>query len=186
MLSHSRSRGAFAGVSFEGSTLRPDGDANRKLYGRKLRLRKLSRSQSLRAGSCSQLISFAEGSPTLKHNQKAKTERGSGISAPSCFATAPTALLGIEPTPPGHIGYERKIHSRVGNAVNLNWPANFPEGCAGFRVINLHREGIWEDGCSSRRDMAGCCLLVHSISLFTKPTPGNETEKQPLYLMSNS
>lgn len=34
MLSYSRSRGAFAGVSLEGSTLRPDGDANRKIYGR--------------------------------------------------------------------------------------------------------------------------------------------------------
>ena len=34
MLSYSRSRGAFAGVSLEGSTLRPDNDANHKLYGR--------------------------------------------------------------------------------------------------------------------------------------------------------
>src|SRR5882762_10885700 len=34
MLSYSRSRGAFAGVSLEGSTLRPDNDANRRLYGR--------------------------------------------------------------------------------------------------------------------------------------------------------
>jgi len=34
ILSYSRARGAFAGVSLEGSTLRPDDDANRKLYGR--------------------------------------------------------------------------------------------------------------------------------------------------------
>jgi SH3 domain-containing YSC84-like protein 1 len=34
MLSYSRSRGVFAGVSLEGSTLRPDDDANRRLYGR--------------------------------------------------------------------------------------------------------------------------------------------------------
>ena len=34
MLSYSRSRGAFAGVSLEGSTLRPDDDANRRLYGK--------------------------------------------------------------------------------------------------------------------------------------------------------
>ena len=34
MLSYSRARGAFAGVSLEGSTLRPDEDANRRLYGR--------------------------------------------------------------------------------------------------------------------------------------------------------
>jgi lipid-binding SYLF domain-containing protein len=34
LLSYSRARGVFAGVSLEGSTLRPDDDANRKLYGR--------------------------------------------------------------------------------------------------------------------------------------------------------
>jgi len=33
MLSYSRSRGVFAGVSLEGSTLRPDEDANHRLYG---------------------------------------------------------------------------------------------------------------------------------------------------------
>jgi lipid-binding SYLF domain-containing protein len=33
MLSYSRARGVFAGVSLDGSTLRPDGQANRKLYG---------------------------------------------------------------------------------------------------------------------------------------------------------
>jgi lipid-binding SYLF domain-containing protein len=33
MLSYSRSHGGFADVSLECSTLRPDGDANRKLYG---------------------------------------------------------------------------------------------------------------------------------------------------------
>src|SRR5271155_1787676 len=34
MLSYSRARGVFVGVSLEGSTLRPDDDANRRLYGR--------------------------------------------------------------------------------------------------------------------------------------------------------
>ena len=34
MLSYSRSRGLFAGISLEGATLRPDDDANRELYGR--------------------------------------------------------------------------------------------------------------------------------------------------------
>ena len=33
ILSYSRARGAFAGISLEGSTLRPDKGANRKLYG---------------------------------------------------------------------------------------------------------------------------------------------------------
>ena len=36
ILSYSRARGLFAGVSLEGSTLRPDNDANEKLYGKKL------------------------------------------------------------------------------------------------------------------------------------------------------
>jgi lipid-binding SYLF domain-containing protein len=33
ILSYSRARGVFAGISLDGSTLRPDGDANRNLYG---------------------------------------------------------------------------------------------------------------------------------------------------------
>ncbi len=36
ILSYSRSRGLFAGVSLEGSTLRSDGGANKNLYGKKL------------------------------------------------------------------------------------------------------------------------------------------------------
>jgi lipid-binding SYLF domain-containing protein len=36
MLTYSRARGLFAGVSLEGSTLRPDNNANEKLYGKKL------------------------------------------------------------------------------------------------------------------------------------------------------
>jgi len=34
ILSYSRSRGLFAGISLEGATLRPDEDANKELYGR--------------------------------------------------------------------------------------------------------------------------------------------------------
>ncbi len=36
ILTYSRSRGLFAGVSLEGSTLRADGDANERLYGKKV------------------------------------------------------------------------------------------------------------------------------------------------------
>jgi SH3 domain-containing YSC84-like protein 1 len=36
LLSYSRSRGLFAGVSLEGSTLRSDGGANKNLYGKEL------------------------------------------------------------------------------------------------------------------------------------------------------
>jgi SH3 domain-containing YSC84-like protein 1 len=43
VLSYSRSRGLFAGISLEGSTLRSDGSANRKLYGRSLNAREIVR-----------------------------------------------------------------------------------------------------------------------------------------------
>jgi lipid-binding SYLF domain-containing protein len=36
VLSYSRARGLFAGISLEGSTVRPDNDANEKVYGKKL------------------------------------------------------------------------------------------------------------------------------------------------------
>jgi lipid-binding SYLF domain-containing protein len=36
VLTYSRARGLFAGVSLEGSTLRPDNDANKSLYGKKI------------------------------------------------------------------------------------------------------------------------------------------------------
>jgi SH3 domain-containing YSC84-like protein 1 len=39
MLTYSRARGLFAGVSLEGSTLREDGDANKLVYGREISAR---------------------------------------------------------------------------------------------------------------------------------------------------
>ena len=36
ILSYSRAKGAFAGISLEGSTLRPDNDANKNLYGKQM------------------------------------------------------------------------------------------------------------------------------------------------------
>jgi SH3 domain-containing YSC84-like protein 1 len=43
VLSYSRSRGLFAGISLEGSTLRSDGGANENLYGRKLNAKEIVR-----------------------------------------------------------------------------------------------------------------------------------------------
>ncbi len=41
ILSYSRSRGLFAGISLEGSTLRPDNDASAEVYGRKITAREI-------------------------------------------------------------------------------------------------------------------------------------------------
>ena len=43
ILSYSRSKGLFAGVSLEGSTLRSDNDANKKIYGRELSAKEIVR-----------------------------------------------------------------------------------------------------------------------------------------------
>ena len=43
MFMYSRSRGLFAGISLEGSTLRSDGSANKKLYGHDLRAKQIVR-----------------------------------------------------------------------------------------------------------------------------------------------
>jgi len=43
MLSYSRSRGLFAGISLEGSTLRPDNRADEKLYGKELTVKQILR-----------------------------------------------------------------------------------------------------------------------------------------------
>jgi SH3 domain-containing YSC84-like protein 1 len=41
ILSYSRARGVFAGISLEGSTIRPDGDANKELYGQSVPARSI-------------------------------------------------------------------------------------------------------------------------------------------------
>jgi SH3 domain-containing YSC84-like protein 1 len=41
ILSYSRARGAFAGISLEGSSIRPDNGANKQIYGQKLPARQI-------------------------------------------------------------------------------------------------------------------------------------------------
>jgi len=68
ILSYSRARGAFAGVSLEGSTLRPDNDANAKLYGKKIEAKEIVLDGAVKAPpSASTLISTLDkASPTNK------------------------------------------------------------------------------------------------------------------------
>lgn len=52
ILSYSRNKGLFAGVSLEGSTLRSDGSANEKLYGRKLSAKAIIRGGKVGRPAC--------------------------------------------------------------------------------------------------------------------------------------
>ena len=68
ILSYSRARGAFAGVSLEGSTLRPDNDANKDLYGKKIEAKEIVLNGAVKAPpSASTLISTLDkASPVNK------------------------------------------------------------------------------------------------------------------------
>src|SRR6202049_5155045 len=54
ILSYSRTKGLFAGISLEGSTLRSDGSANEKLYGRKLSAKDIIRAGKVSTPSSAQ------------------------------------------------------------------------------------------------------------------------------------
>jgi lipid-binding SYLF domain-containing protein len=68
ILSYSRARGLFAGVSLEGSTLRPDNDANKNLYGKKMEAKDIVLGGTVQApASASSLISTLDkASPVNK------------------------------------------------------------------------------------------------------------------------
>jgi lipid-binding SYLF domain-containing protein len=56
ILTYSRSRGLFAGVSLEGSTLRADNRANKKLYGREVSARNIVREAEVGVPAAGQLL----------------------------------------------------------------------------------------------------------------------------------
>ena len=72
ILSYSRNKGLFAGVSLEGSTLRSDGSANEKLYGRKLTAKEIIRGGKVGIpASAHELVSLLDSkSPTNRSEPK--------------------------------------------------------------------------------------------------------------------
>lgn len=56
ILSYSRSRGAFAGVSLAGSTLRPDNDANKHLYGKEMPAKDIVMGSAVPAPPCADAL----------------------------------------------------------------------------------------------------------------------------------
>jgi lipid-binding SYLF domain-containing protein len=72
ILSYSRAKGLFAGVSLEGSTLRSDGGANENLYGKKLTAKEIIREGKVGIPACAQeLVSLLNTkSPENKSDPK--------------------------------------------------------------------------------------------------------------------
>ena len=73
ILSYSRNKGLFAGISLEGSTLRSDGSANEKLYGRKLSAKEIIVEHRVGVpASAHQLVSLLQ-SKSPKNKSEAKS-----------------------------------------------------------------------------------------------------------------
>jgi lipid-binding SYLF domain-containing protein len=72
ILSYSRNKGLFAGISLEGSTLRSDGSANEKLYGQKLSAKEIIVEHKVAIPACAkELVSLLDAkSPKNKSDPK--------------------------------------------------------------------------------------------------------------------
>lgn len=67
ILSYSRARGVFAGISLEGSTIRADNDANKAIYGQKLPARDIVLSGHVRVPSAARQLISTLDAKTPRH-----------------------------------------------------------------------------------------------------------------------
>jgi lipid-binding SYLF domain-containing protein len=75
ILSYSRSRGIFAGISLEGSTLRPDNNANYILYGRDLTARQIVRGGLPTPAPAKDFIAFMDKNLAPRATEASTTAR---------------------------------------------------------------------------------------------------------------
>jgi lipid-binding SYLF domain-containing protein len=75
ILSYSRNKGLFAGVSLEGSTLRSDGSANEKLYGKKVSAKEIIRQGKVGIpASARQLVSLLDTKSPVNRSEPKSLE----------------------------------------------------------------------------------------------------------------
>ena len=67
ILSYSRARGLFAGVSLEGSTIRPDNSDNRRVYGKKISAREIALSGTVTVPPAAEQLISTLDARTPKH-----------------------------------------------------------------------------------------------------------------------
>jgi len=73
ILSYSRNKGLFAGVSLEGSTLRSDGSANEKLYGQQASARDIIRRGKVKTPACASELVALLNSKTPRNRSDPKS-----------------------------------------------------------------------------------------------------------------
>jgi lipid-binding SYLF domain-containing protein len=75
ILSYSRSRGLFAGISLEGSTLRPDNDASADVYGRKITAKEIVKGHKIAVpASGRHLVRVLQKNAPHNESQKASNQ----------------------------------------------------------------------------------------------------------------
>jgi lipid-binding SYLF domain-containing protein len=67
ILSYSRSRGLFAGISLEGSTIRPDNKANEQIYGKKLEAKQIVLSDQVTVPAAAEQLVSTLDIKTTRH-----------------------------------------------------------------------------------------------------------------------
>jgi lipid-binding SYLF domain-containing protein len=76
ILSYSRSRGLFAGISLEGSTIRPDDDASADVYGHPMRAKDIVRGNSTHVPSTGRhLVDVLQKSAPRNESERASNEQ---------------------------------------------------------------------------------------------------------------
>ncbi len=87
ILSYSRARGLFAGVSLEGSTLRQDGSANRKVYGRQVTARDIVAGRVHTPAAGALMVSTLEHASPRNLSDKKSLKRNCSAAAAGAGST---------------------------------------------------------------------------------------------------
>ena len=75
ILSYSRSRGLFAGISLEGSTLRPDDEASEQVYGHAIKAKDIVRSDNMSVpGTGRHLVNVLQKSAPRNESERASNQ----------------------------------------------------------------------------------------------------------------
>jgi lipid-binding SYLF domain-containing protein len=75
ILSYSRSRGLFAGISLEGSTLRPDDDASEQVYGHAIKAKDIVRGENMSVpGTGRHLVNVLQKSSPRNESERASNQ----------------------------------------------------------------------------------------------------------------
>jgi lipid-binding SYLF domain-containing protein len=76
ILSYSRSRGLFAGISLEGSTIRPDDDASEQVYGHAIKAKEIVRSNNMSVpGTGRHLVDVLQKSSPRNESERAASNQ---------------------------------------------------------------------------------------------------------------